>query len=189
VSTVLDNSLSLPFFWRLSGETFVEGRVSLADVSEFVWHLQVEMYVRKYLHTYTCCTHLCMDAYSMWHVCMSVCMCAAPPLPLPPACLPQYCQQIMRFCILYCFARLDSPLPPSLFCKMQANQSHAPKLHGGPDADKSPPWWLALDCFGAPVHVLTRFRLRSLNVPFLWRDDGKPSHMACDRSNCPALLM
>ncbi|XP_014559573.1 hypothetical protein COCVIDRAFT_91564 [Bipolaris victoriae FI3] len=77
----------------------------------------------------------------------------------------------MRFCILYCFARLDSPLPPSLFCKMQANQSHTPKLHGGPDADKSPPWWLALDCFGAPVHAVTRFR--SLNVPYLWRDDGQ----------------
>ncbi|EMD96079.1 hypothetical protein COCC4DRAFT_122813 [Bipolaris maydis ATCC 48331] len=80
----------------------------------------------------------------------------------------------MRFCILHCFARLDSPLPPSLFSKMQANQSHAPKVDGGPDADRSPPWWLALDCFGAPWCCLTRFR--SLSVPSLWRDDGKPSH-------------
>lgn len=59
----LSLSPSLPFFWRLSGETFVEGRVSLADVSEFVWWpwytFQVDMYVRKYIHT--CCTDLCMD--------------------------------------------------------------------------------------------------------------------------------
>ncbi|EMD69189.1 hypothetical protein COCSADRAFT_207264 [Bipolaris sorokiniana ND90Pr] len=93
----------------------------------------------------------------------------------------------MRFCILYCFARSTPHCRPRYSAKCRPISRMPPKVHGGPDADKSPPWWLALDCFGAPWPCLTRFR--SLNVPSFWRDDGRPSHMACDGSNCPALLM
>lgn len=95
-------------------------------------HLQVDMCVRKYIHTYirihAMYIYPYIDLYSMYacmYVCMHVrCTTTTAAAARPPASILPANHALLHSLLL---RQVDSPLPPSLFCKMQANQSHAPK--------------------------------------------------------------